>query len=170
MKLQVTIDRSLFPGIPYLSMFGILFLLFFVGEMVLLLLFCPSNEQTEDILPGIALASSLLLTSIILYIDEKRHGNTEKLQIWFQEDGISILLGKKEYSIPFDEMKEAVRIMQFNRIYSEKGKYKVILRRRKHRPLAFMTTEQEYRDHVDFEDTGLAKFYEALRSHGVKCC
>ena len=154
MKLQVTIDRSLFPGIPYPSMFGILFLFIFVSEMVLLF----------------ALASSLLLTSIILYIDEKRHGNTEKLQIWFQEDGITLLQGKKESSIPFDEIKEAVRIMQFNRIYSEKGKYKVILRRRKHRSLAFLTTEQEYRDHADFEDTDLAKFYEALRSHGVKCC
>ncbi len=170
MKLQVTIDRSLFPGIPYPSMFGILFLFIFVSEMVLLFLFCPTNEQIEDILPGIALASSLLLTSIILYIDEKRHGNTEKLQIWFQEDGITLLQGKKESSIPFDEIKEAVRIMQFNRIYSEKGKYKVILRRRKHRSLAFLTTEQEYRDHADFEDTDLAKFYEALRSHGVKCC
>lgn len=170
MKLQVTIDRSLFPGTSYNSMFGILFLIFFVGEMILLLVFCPSNDRIESVLPGIAMASSLLLTSIILHIDEKRHGNTEELQIWFQEDGITLIRGKKECSIPFDEIKEAVRIMQFNRIYPEKGKYKVILRRRKHRSLTFMTTEQEYSDHADFEDTDLAKFYDTLRSHGIKCC
>lgn len=91
---------------------------------------------------------------------KKYRSNTEKLHIWFQEGSITLLRGKKEYSIPFDEIKEAVRIMQFNQIYPEKGKYKVILRRRKHRSLAFMTTEQEYRDHADFEDTGLVKMYE----------
>lgn len=170
MKLQVTIERSLISGISSMVIFGVLILLLFFGEMMLFMALPLTNDKLQDILPNIALVSSLLFSGLLIYIDEKRHGNTQQLQIEIEKDQLAVTQGRKEFVIPLTEIREVTKVMRFDRIYPEKGKYKVVIKRRKHRSLTFMTTEQEYANHADFEDTDLAKFYFALRSHGIKCC
>lgn len=36
--------------------------------------------------------------------------------------------------------------------------------------LEFETTQQEYEDHLNFEETELFAFYDACKKAGLKCC
>ena len=170
MKLQVHIERSLIPGFAFTAVVFLLFLAFFLGEILLLSCLPFSSSVPDDILSIFVCLSSLAFALFLSFLEEKRHGDTQLLQAELHENDLVLSQGKRSWNIPVAEIKEVTKTMQYNRIYDEKGKYKVVIKRKGHRSLTFMTTQKEYLDRCDFEATELSKLYYALRSLGIKCC
>lgn len=170
MKLEISVERCVIPGIPFISFFALLFVVLFFGEFYLYCNVPILQKIPDDIFPFLCLASGLFLMFFAYYLDEKRHGNTETLSAEIQDNVLILSQGPSHWRIPLTDIKETVKIMCINRVYDEKGKYKLIIRRKKHRPLTFMSTNEEYQAHVDFAETELSKLYFLLRSQGVKCC
>lgn len=170
MKLQIKIERSLIPGIPFIALAGIFFIIFFFGEMFLFSILPCTSSLPDDSLSIFALLSSAAVLLFLSLLDEKRHGNTQTLEAEIHKEYIQLTCGNKNWNIPYSDIKEVVKIMRYDRTYTEKGKYKIVIKRRKHRSLAFMTTEKEYQEHCDFQHTDLARLYYALRDRGIKCC
>jgi hypothetical protein len=60
--------------------------------------------------------------------------------------------------------------MLINRTYTEKGKYQLKIKSRGKSSLIFESVDQEYEQHLDFEETELSALYDACKSIGIKCC
>ena len=53
--------------------------------------------------------------------------------------------------------------------YDEKGHYRLRIKTG-HRSYRFYNPAEEFEQHPDFEETGLAQLYYEFRRYGVKCC
>ena len=150
---------------------GILFLLvFFAVFCIILLLPDAVVEQHDDMISLIALLLAAAAATLAAYITDQKLGVTQQLLVIFEEDHCVLQKGRREWSVPYREISEAVKIMVINRFFYEKGAYRLTIHWKGHRSITFWTTDQEYQEHKDFEDTQLYELYLGLRSHGVKCC
>ena len=70
----------------------------------------------------------------------------------------------------YHDITEVHKIMVIDRTHTEKGCYRMTIKRHGKSSLEFETTQQEYEEHLDFEKTGLAVFYNACKEAGLKCC
>lgn len=103
------------------------------------------------------------------YIMDRMYGETQQLLAAFDEKQCVLRKGQQEWKLPYSEITSVTKVMVMNQ-FREKGIYRVTIRRKGHRSLTFWSTEQEYREHADFEDTQLHGLYWELKSRGVKCC
>lgn len=170
MKFRINIERCLIPGVSFIALIGCLFLICFFGGLFLYSQFPICNIIPDDIACTLVFVVSVFLTFFFSYLDEWRHGDTQILQAELLDDCLILTQERHCWNIPLTEIREVMMVMRFDRIYVEKGKYKVVIKRKKHRSLTFMTTDKEYDLHSDFEDTELSKLYYALRAKGIYCC
>lgn len=150
---------------------GIIFLLvFFVVFCITLLLPDAVVDQHDDMISLIALILAAAAATLVAYITDRMFGVTQQLLVTFEEDHCVLQKGRREWILPYQEISEVVKIMVINRFFYEKGAYRVTIRRKGHRSISFWTTDQEYQEHRDFEDTQLYELYLEMKNHGVKCC
>lgn len=150
---------------------GIIFLLvFFAVFCITLLLPDAVVDQHDDMISLIALLLAAAVAMLVAYVTDRMFGVTQQLLVTFEEEYCVLQKGRREWSVPYQEIREAVKIMVINRFFYEKGAYRLTIHWKGHRSITFWTTDQEYQEHKDFEDTQLYELYLGLRSHGVKCC
>ncbi|MDO4166983.1 MAG: hypothetical protein Q4D32_06235 [Eubacteriales bacterium] len=168
--MEIEIRRGA-SGIGGFLMEGVVFLVLFVC-VFLLSVFLPEHvlEKYSNVIALIALGVALLGSLMAQYGMERFYGATKQLVASFDEDSVTLRKGQKEWRIPYQEIKEVVKVMAVNRFFDEKGCYRVTIKRKRRRAITFWTTDQEYREHMDFEETQLYSLYVELRSRGVKCC
>lgn len=149
---------------------GIVFLLvFFSVFLATFLLPDPIVEQHDEMLSLIALALALAISVLVAYVVERKYGVTQQLLATFGEEQCVLRTGHSEWTIPYQEITSVVKVMAFNRIYNEKGAYRVTIKWKGHSSITFWTTDQEYQEHRDFENTQLYELYLEMKKHGVKC-
>lgn len=150
---------------------GVVFVLVFVSIFLVTFLLPDSIvEQHDETLSLLALALALASAILVEYVMDKKYGTTQQLLVTFGAEQCVLRKGRREWSVPYQEITSVVKVMAFNRIYNEKGSYRVTIKRKGHHSITFWTTDQEYQEHRDFEDTQLYELYLGMKNHGVKCC
>lgn len=149
----------------------IVFLVLFFGVFLLSGLLPESIVGPhDDVISIIALVVIVSGEVLVEYIMERIYGATQQLMVTFDEEQCMLRKGNREWSVPYSEITSVVKVMVINRFFDEKGAYRVTIKRKRHRSLTFWSTDREYQEHVDFEDTQLYTLYQELKSRGVKCC
>lgn len=168
--MEIAVRRRYY-GISGFFVEGIVFLLVFFSVFVVTF-FLPDSlvEQHDEMISLIALILSIAAALLVEYVLDRKYEVTQQLLVTFEEDRCVLRKGRREWSVPYQEMKEVVKVMVINRFFDEKGAYRVTINRKGRGAITFWTTDQEYQEHRDFEDTQLYELYSGLRSRGVKCC
>lgn len=168
--MEITVRRG-YSGLSGFLVDGVIFVLaFFVIFALTLLLPDAIVEQHDDLIALLALVLAATITVLVEYVMSQKYGVTQQLFVTFEEERCLLRKGRREWSVPYQEITSVVKIMVINRYFDEKGAYRVTIRRKGHSSITFWTTDQEYQEHRDFEDTELYGLYLGMKSHGVKCC
>lgn len=150
---------------------GIVFLLiFFCLFLITFLLPDPIVEQHDEMISLIAILVALVSAISVEYAMDRKYGVTQQLSVIFEEEQCVLRKGRREWIVPYQEITSVIKVMVINRVFDEKGAYRVTIRRKGHRSITFWTTDQEYQEHRDFEDTQLYGLYLGMKSRGIKCC
>lgn len=168
--MEIEIRRGYY-GFSGFLVEGIVFLLIFLG-VFFITLFLPDSmvEQYDDIISLAAIIPAVAGAVLVEYVMERKYGVTQQLFVDFQEECCVLRKGRSEWNISYQDITSVVKVMVINRVFDEKGAYRVTIRRKGRRSITFWTTDQEYQEHRDFEDTQLYGLYLGLKSHGVRCC
>lgn len=168
--MEIAVRRG-YAGLSGFLVEGIVFLLaFFSIFLVTFLLPDSIVEQHDDLISLVALVLALVSAVLVEYVMSRKYGVTQQLLVTFEEEQCVLRKGRREWSVPYQEITSVVKIMVINRFFDEKGAYRVTIKRKGHSSITFWTTDQEYQEHRDFEDTQLYGLYLGMKSHGVKCC
>lgn len=168
--MEIAVRRGYY-GISGFFVEGIVFLLVFFAAFVVTF-FLPDSlvEQHDEMISLIALILSIVAALLVGCVLDRKYGVTQQLLVTFEENRCVLRKGRREWRVPYQEIKEVVKVMVINRSFDEKGAYQVTIKRKGRGAITFWTTDQEYQEHRDFEDTQLYELYLGLKSHGVKCC
>lgn len=168
--MEIAVRRG-YAGLSGFLVEGIVFLLaFFSIFLVTFLLPDSIVEQHDEMISLVALVLALVSAVLVEYVMSRKYGVTQQLLVTFEEEQCVLRKGRREWSVPYQEITSVVKIMVINRFFDEKGAYRVTIKRKGHSSITFWTTDQEYQEHRDFEDTQLYGLYLGMKSHGVKCC
>lgn len=168
--MEIAIRRGRY-GLSGFLLVDIVFLLVFCSVfLVTFLLPDPIVEQHDEMLSLLAFVLATAIAVLVEYVMEKKYGLEQQLLVTFGEEQCVLQKGRREWSVPYQEITSVVKVMAFTRIHREKGAYRVTIKRKGHRSITFWTTDQEYQERRDFEDTQLYGLYLGMKSHGVKCC
>lgn len=169
--MEIAVRRG-YSGFGGFLVEGIIFLFVFFLSFYLLTFLLPDSivEQHDDLIFLITLVLTLAIDILVEYVMEKKYGETQQLLVTFEEQQCVLRKGRKEWSVPYQKITSVIKVMVINRFFDEKGVYRVTIKRQGHSSITFWTTEQEYEEHRNFEDTQLYKLYLEMKNHGVKCC
>lgn len=168
--MEITVRRG-YAGLSGFLVEGIVFLLVFFS-MFLITFLLPDSivERYDEMISLVALVLALASAVLVEYVMSRKYGVTQQLLVTFEEERCVLRKGRREWSVPYQEITSVVKIMVINRFFNEKGAYRVTIKWKGHSSITFWTTDQEYQEHRDFEDTQLYGLYLGMKSHGVKCC
>ncbi len=122
----------------------------------------------DDVLEIIFPIGMLLSCFIILKLD-KYIPHNQTIEVHFREDSVSIFKGTKEYIVQYKDIVEVQKIMVIHQYNDDKGYYRVKIKC-KGRNRVFYSTQEEYVNKVDFEQTEISKMYFEFKARGIKCC
>lgn len=168
--MKIDIRRGGYGISGFLVELIVFLLVFFAIFFITLLLPDSIVEQHDEMISLIAVVLAMAAAILEEYVMDRKYGVTQQLLVTFEEDRCVLRRGRREWSAPYQEITSVVKVMAFNRIFNEKGAYRVTIHWKGHRSITFWTTDQEYQEHRDFEDTQLYELYLGMKSHGVKCC
>ena len=172
-KFQITVKDSVFQtkgaGLHMFLLFAVCFLLQFVVYVILDQLGIISGKR-EDMIPLLALVISVLVVCVFYYIRDRKTKGVMKAVILISQEKLEININGRQYIRNISDITEVRKVMLINRIYTEKGKYQLKIKSRGKSSLIFESADQEYEQHLDFEETGLSALYDACKSIGIKCC
>lgn len=129
-----------------------------------------NNTHMEEYMPEIALLVTIIIICLYYHIREKKTNGVMHLTVSFLSDSFEIIINGKKYIVMYNEIKEICKMMVIDRVHDKKGCYKMKIKCHGKRNIEFETTDKEYEQHLDFEDTGLFVFYDACKKAGLKCC
>lgn len=168
MEIEIRRGRTGASGfLVELIIFLVLYFVVFLLSGLLPERFVEQHDHAISIIALVVIVSGELLVE---YIVERINGVTQQLLVTFDEERCMLRKGRREWSVPYSEITSVVKVMAVTRFFDEKGAYRVTIHRKGHRSLTFWSTDREYQEHVDFEDTQLYTLYQELKSRGVKCC
>ena len=168
--MEIAVRRG-YSGLSGFLVEGIVFLLVFFSVFLVTFLLPDSIvERHDDLISLIAIVLALATAVLVEYVMDRKYGVTQQLSVTFEEEQCVLRKGRRTWSVPYQEITSVVKVMAINRFFPEKGAYRVTIKRKGHSSITFWTTDQEYQEHRDFEDTQLYKFYLEMKSRGVKCC
>ena len=121
-------------------------------------------------MPEGAFVIVLLIVCVYYALREKRTKGVMQLKFRFDSDAIRLNVNRRQHLVRYHDITEVHKIMVIDRTHTEKGCYRMTIKRHSKSSLEFETTQQEYEEHLDFEKTGLAVFYNACKEAGLKCC
>lgn len=147
---------------------GIIFLFAFIGaygvSFVVQTLFAMNDIPEDIIFPVGMLLSCFIILKLDRYIP---HNQT--IEVNFREESVLISKGTKEHVIQYKDIVEVQKIMVVNHYNDDKGNCRVKIKC-KGRNQVFYSTQEEYANKVDFEQTEISKMYFEFKARGVKCC
>lgn len=168
--MEIAIRRG-YSGLSGFLTEAIVFLLVFFSVFLVTFLLPDSIvEQHDELISLIALVLASISAALESYVMDRKYGVTQQLLVTFEEEQCVLRKGRRKWSVPYREITSVVKVMAINRFFPEKGAYRVTIKRKGHSSITFWTTDQEYQEHRDFEDTQLYKLYLAMKCRGVKCC
>lgn len=128
------------------------------------------NYYVEEYMPEGAFVIALLIVCVYYALREKRTKGVMQLKLQFDSDAIRLNVNRRQHVVRYHDITEVRKIMVIDRTHTEKGCYRMTIKCRGKGSLEFETTQQEYEAHLDFEETGLAAFYNTCKEAGLKCC
>ena len=168
--MKILVRRG-YSGLSGFLVEGIVFLVvFFSVFLVTFLLPDPIVEQHDEMISLIAFVLAFASSVLVAYAMERKYGVTQQLLVTFGEEQCVLRKGRREWIVSYQEITSVVKVMVLNRMFDEKGAYRVTIKRKGDRSITFWTTDQEYQEHREFEDTQLYGLYLEMKRHGVKCC
>ena len=133
-------------------------------------IFRINNYYAEEYMPEGAFVIALLIVCVYYAHREKRTKGVMQLKLRFDSDAIRLNVNRRQHLVRYHDITEVHKIMVIDRTHTEKGCYRMTINRHGKSSLEFETTQQEYEEHLDFEETGIAVFYNACKEAGLKCC
>ena len=92
----------------------------------------------------------------------------EVLTATFYDDYIVFNRGKRERIIPYQKIKKVVKYMIINRMYPDKGKYRMVISCRGRNYVVYSGENSDLK--LDFEQTEISKIYYEFKDRGIMCC
>lgn len=92
----------------------------------------------------------------------------EVLTAVFYDDYVVLKRGKRERTIPYDKIKKVVKYMIINRMYTDKGKYRMVIRCKGRNYVMYSGENSDLK--LDFEQTEISKIYYEFKHRGIMCC
>lgn len=92
----------------------------------------------------------------------------EELTATFHENHVMLKRGKHTRIIPYNKIKNVVKYMIINRMYTDKGKYRVVIRCRGHNYIIYSGENSDLK--LDFELTEISNIYYEFKHRGILCC
>lgn len=92
----------------------------------------------------------------------------EILTATFYDDHIVLKRGKKERKIPYHKIKKVVKYMIINRMYPDKGKYRMVICCKGRNYVVYSGEDSQLK--LDFEQTEISKIYYEFKNRGIMCC
>ena len=160
---RITVEKS------YRLWASTLFIIWFgcpIGILVLL-------ERKWDItsIPlEVLMLIMLIIACCLLHKVEPHFPNVQVLQADYYHDRVVLQKEKSSRTIFYEDISEVSKIMILNsKTYTDKGHYKVKIKN-KGKTYVIYSTEDEYKKHLDFEQTELSTLYFEFKGRAVKCC
>ena len=112
----------------------------------------------------------LILYFCLLFRWQSHLPDTQTLKVTFTQEFVVLEKGQSRRKIYYDEILAVEKNMVISsKEHSEKGYYRVKIKCRG-RNYVIYSTQEEYNQHLDFEDTELSKVYFEFKARGIKCC
>lgn len=92
----------------------------------------------------------------------------EILTATFYDDYVVLKRGKRERIIPYHKIKKVVKYMIINRMYPDKGKYRMVIRCKGRNYVIYSGENSNLK--LDFELTEISKIYYEFKHRGIYCC
>lgn len=92
----------------------------------------------------------------------------EILTATFYDDYIVLKRGKRNRVIPYHKIKKVVKYMIINRMYTDKGKYRVVIRCKGRNYVMYSGENSDLK--LDFEQIEISKIYYEFKHRGIMCC
>lgn len=113
-------------------------------------------------------AIALILICFAGWLMDKFLKFEEILFAAFYDDHIVLKRGKRERVIPYHKIKKVVKYMIINRMYTDKGKYRMVIRCKGRNYVIYSGEDSTLK--LDFEQTEISKIYYELKNRGIMCC
>ena len=131
------------------------------------------SSEIEDIYPNIDVGFwgpvfALILICFMIWLMDKFLKFEEVLTASFYDDHIVLKRGNKERIIPYNKIKKVVKYMIINRMYTDKGKYRVVIRCKGRNYVIYSGEDSQLK--LDFEQTEISKIYYEFKNRGIMCC
>lgn len=112
----------------------------------------------------------LIIVCCLLHKVEPYFPNVQVLQADYYHDRVVLRKEKSSRTIFYEDISEVSKIMILtSKTYTDKGHYKMKIKN-KGKWYVICSTEDEYKKHLDFEQTELSTLYFEFKARGVKCC
>ena len=113
-------------------------------------------------------AIALVLILLAGWLMEKYLKFEELLTVTFFDDYVILKRGKRERIIPYHKIKKVVKYMIINRMYTDKGKYRMVIRCKGRNYVVYSGEDSNLK--LDFEQTEISKIYYEFKNRGIMCC
>ena len=162
-KYRITVEKS------YRLWTGILCVIWF-GCPIGILIHLERTWGITSIPLGALMLIILIIACCLLHKVEPCFPNIQVLQVDYYYDRVVLRKEKSSRTIFYEDISEVSKVMVLNsRTYTDKGYYKMKIKN-KGKSYVIYSTEDEYKKHLDFEQTELSNLYFEFKVRGVKCC
>ena len=148
--------------------------IFIIASMCLILYMSLAvSDEVQTIYPNIDVGFwgpfvAFILILFVVWLMDKFLEFEEVLTAVFYDDYVVLKRGKRERTIPYHKIKKVVKYMIINRMYTDKGKYRMVIRC-KGRNYVMYSGENSFLK-LDFEQTEISKIYYEFKHRGIMCC
>ena len=148
-------------------------ILIIAGFCVILQISIAVSSEIQNIYPNFDVRFWMPFMTLILiifagWLMDKFLKFEEILTATFYEDHIVLQRGKRNRVIPYHKIKKVVKYMIINRMYTDKGKYRVVIRCKGRNYVMYSGEDSQLK--LDFEQTEISKIYYEFKNRGIMCC
>ena len=131
------------------------------------------SDEVQTIYPNIDVGFwgpvvAIILILFVVWLMDKFFEFEEVLTAVFYDDYVVLKRRKCERTIPYHKIKEVVKYMIINRMYTDKGKYRMVIRCKGRNYVVYSGENSNLK--LDFEQTEISKIYYEFKHRGIMCC
>lgn len=131
------------------------------------------SDEVQTIYPNIDVGFwgpvvAIILILFVVWLMDKFFEFEEVLTAVFYDDYVVLKRGKRERTIPYHKIKKVVKYMIINRMYTDKGKYRMVIRCKGRNYVVYSGENSNLK--LDFEQTEISKIYYEFKHRGIMCC
>ena len=148
-------------------------ILIIAGMCLILYISVAVSDEVQTIYPNIDVGFwgpvvAFILILFAVWLMDKFLKFEEVLTAVFYDDYVVLKRGTHARTIPYNKIKKVVKYMIINRMYTDKGKYRVVIRCKGRNYVIYSGEDSELK--LDFEQTEISKIYYEFRNRGIMCC